>query len=147
MAFRHFGRVLIGVSVISLLVAGWALAAKPAKGAEYTGAVTGDTTETVSFTVAKSGKSLSSLNVPIAIRCQGGFGGIETKPPKSTAISKKGTFKATVKVEAINGKSFGKEIVTGKFLSSRREAGSIKGELKGLSSCHNTTLKYTTTAT
>ncbi len=148
MGVRSFGRVLVGVSVVSLLLAGIALAAKPVNGKTYSGTVTGDTTQTVSFTVAKNGKSLGSLNVPIAIRCAGGFGGIGLKAPKKIAISSKGTFKATLKAYgAGNGKSFGKETVTGKFLAGSKEAGKIKGALTGLSSCHNVTLKYTTTAT
>jgi hypothetical protein len=146
MRVRNLGRILVAVAAVSALVAGAAFAAKPAKGKTYSGRVTGSPTETVSFTVSKNGKRVTKLNVPIAIRCAGGFGGIVPKPPKKIKITKKGTFKRAVKVQGVTGKSFGKETVTGKFLKGGKESGTITGKLTGLKSCQNTKLTYTTVA-
>jgi hypothetical protein len=148
MSVTKLFRRALAAALISLLVAAAAFAAKPLKGKSYFGKVTSSPTDTLSFAVSKNGKRVTKLNVPLAIRCQSGFGGIKTKAPKKTKITKNGTFKAVVKAVSVTGKkSFGKETVTGKFLKGGKERGKISGkQLKFGAGCKGTTLKYTAVA-
>ncbi len=146
------------LAAVVLLVAGSvAFAAKPIKGAKYTGTATWTSegkavSGSISFTVSSTGKSLSfPLNSePTVEKCTGsvgGFGGITNKVPSTIKIKKNGTFKATVTYTAISGgKTFGTETITGKFLKNGHEKGKITSKNLTLEQhCVGTTGKYSTT--
>ncbi|MBV9310353.1 MAG: hypothetical protein JOZ73_05950 [Solirubrobacterales bacterium] len=150
MSLKYLCRGSIAAAVVSLLIVGVAVAAKPQKGKTYFGQTKQKAAQSISFTVSKNGKSVTNLNAPIIQKCTGpvgGFGGIKNKEPKKIKISSKGTFKVVVKFVAVVGKkSFGKETVTGTFLKGGKEKGKITSKPHIEKHCHGTTVKYSTVA-
>ena len=143
----NVGRKLAAGALASFTVlagAAVALATPPVKGKTYRGSVTGSSTETVSFKVNKTGKTVVSLAVPAAPGCQAT--GVTALPPQSAPITSKGTFTATIPLETGSRgytKPAGSETMTGTFLAGGKEKGTIKTQGQGSLSCSKT-VSYTT---
>jgi hypothetical protein len=120
---------------------GWEYKSKSAAGEEE-GAVG------LSFTVSRSGKSVSEFKIPKPpVHCEGLF---EAVTGGSARIKKNGSFKATFKImsSASEGKSVvaGKLIVTGKFAEHASEKGKLKSVFTASAvpkSCDATATYYT----
>ncbi len=108
--------------LVVLAAASVALAAHPIKGATYKGTFG---TSSISFKVAANGKKVSVFNFPVPpIGCQGGTFG--SASGGSATVSKKGTFKVTLKlVFAPLHRTNGKLVVTGKFQKGGKESGKV----------------------
>ena len=141
--------VALAVALASLTTAGSAvaaLAAKPAKGKTYSGKIERYGTP-ISFTVSRTGKSVSSFKVKYApfIFCQGG--GVTMKS-RSARVSGDGTFTDELPLYTVGGTPDGHMTVTGTFAKGGKEAGKIRVELKVVlpgSSC-NRSSPYSTKA-
>src|ERR1700683_4478093 len=102
-------------------VPAYALAAAPVKGGSYAGAYKGRPTDTISFKVSSNGKKLTGLYVSTPFKCSGGCGGVPAGTGGSAKITKKGTFKATIKLIGPGStKAIGTDTVVGTFLSHGR---------------------------
>jgi hypothetical protein len=135
------------VSATVLASAAIAFAAHPVNGEGYSGHVTGQPTETVSFKVSKDGKRVTKLLIPLVVHCPkrfGGFGGVASPSAGKATITKKGTFTKTLTVLAVTGAKAGTETVTGTFLADGKERGKIASNLTGKPKACDTTVKYTT---
>jgi hypothetical protein len=109
-----------------LATGGAALAANAIKGASYSGHYKGGVTDAISFTVSASGKQVTDLSVTTPFKCSGGCGGAVSPIGGSARISKKGKFKATLKlVEPGSTKSFGTDTVIGTFLKHGKATGTV----------------------
>ncbi len=114
------------VVVTALAWAGIALAATPVKGGSYTGAYKGKVGDSISFTVASNGKKLTGLYVATPFKCSGGCGGVPSGTGGSAKITKKGTFKATIKLTGPGStKAIGTDTVVGTFLAHGRAKGTV----------------------
>jgi hypothetical protein len=116
---------------IALVGTGVALAAKPLKGATYSGAFTGEAYNTISFKVSSNGKKVSGFNIPSPpVGCQGGAFG--SASGGTATVSKKGTFKVTLNIVfAPQHKTNGTVLVTGKFGQHGSESGKISSTFTG----------------
>jgi len=102
-------------AVILLVLATAAFAGRPVKGATYT-ARTARGGE-FSLKVASNGKRVTVDESLPPLYCQGGAGGIE-ELSKPLAISKGGSFKATISYRAIHGRVVAKLTINGTFVGS-----------------------------
>ena len=143
-------RAAVLVAVGAMAVAGpvaIAVAAKPEKGKTYKGYIVVTSTDkyAISFTVAKSGKRVSSFSMPgqFPWYCQGGGW---TYKSASAKISSKGTFTAKLPI-VDNGTStkVGTLKLTGKFASGGKESGKAITDFTKSKSCNGTS-PYSTTA-
>jgi hypothetical protein len=109
-----------------LASAGIALASNAVKGAAYSGHLAGKVGDTISFTVSPSGKKVIDLYVSTPYKCSGGCGGVESPSGGSAYITKKGTFKVTLKLENPGETtSYGSDTVTGTFLKGGEAKGKV----------------------
>jgi hypothetical protein len=123
---RHLFRCGALAAAAVLASAGIALASSATKGASYSGHYKGRPTDTISFTVSASGKKVMDLFVTTPFKCNGGCGGVESPSGGSALISKKGKFKAKLKLmEPGTTKSFGSDAVTGTFLKHGKATGKV----------------------
>jgi hypothetical protein len=109
-----------------------AFAAKPVKGAKYSGHVKGSSKTKVSFKVSSTGRKVTKLKVKPAIPSKCGSNG-HGSPPAASGKIKHGKFKITIKVTA-GGTKRKVARITGKFVKGRKEKGRVK-PLGGPSSC------------
>jgi len=124
---RHLckGGALLTAAVLAS--GGVALASNATKGASYSGHYKGGVTAAISFRVSANGKQVTDLSVTTPFKCSGGCGGAASPIGGSASISKKGRFKATLKlVEPGSTKSFGTDTVTGTFLKHGRAMGTVR---------------------
>jgi hypothetical protein len=113
-----------------------ALAAKPVKGATYSGTITrdvGTTTFPISFKVTKNGKKVSSFKLADAypVYCQGG--GFPTLGTGGSGrIRHKGTFTVKLPLKAVmTSKPDGSIVVTGRFGAHGSASGKVKTQISG----------------
>lgn len=133
-------------ATVALIGTGVALAAKPLKGATYSGSFTGEVYNTISFKVSSNGKKVSSFNIPSPpAGCQGG--GFGSASGGTATVSKQGTFKVTLNIVfAPEHKTNGTVLITGKFGKHGRQSGKISSTYTGKdfpASC-NATKSYST---
>ena len=141
--------VALAVVLASLITAGSAVAAlpaKPAKGKTYNGKIERYGTP-ISFTVSRTGKTVSNFKVKYApfIFCQGG--GVTMKS-RSARVSGNGTFTDELPLYTVGGTPDGHMTVTGTFAKGSKEAGKVTVKLKVVlpgSSC-NRSSPYSTKA-
>jgi hypothetical protein len=145
----RFRLMLILAACLSLLlvaVVGIALAAKPKPGYTYS------TPSTVSPSVyfkALSKRRLTDFSAGLALKCKsscGGFGGIRSFTLMSVKVSKKGKFKVSGNILAVNNKKLGTETVTGRFVSATEVKGKVTTHAN-LGQYEGVTKSYTATAT
>ncbi len=118
-------------AAVALATTGIALASA-IKGASYAGTYRGRPTDTISFKVSANGKMVTGLYATTPFKCNGGCGGVESVTGGSARISKKGTFKLTVKLYGPGStKSFGRDTITGTFLSHGRAKGKVSSHFDG----------------
>lgn len=130
-------RILCLTVIAALVAASVAMAAKPVKGATYSGKIRNSRnsidTYPISFKVSKSGKQVSGFKLTgdYPSYCQGGgFPQVGTKG--SGKISKQGTFTAKLPLLALGtNKADGFLIVTGKFGKGGSVSGKIKTDIAG----------------
>lgn len=127
---------LTALATAALLVfAAVALAGAPVKGAKYAGALKVSKSETVSFKVSASGKTVTNVRVLPVVPNHCGVGGT---PPAQTSVPatiKNGKFKATLNEETSNGAISGTATVTGHFLAGGKVKGVVENPLPGAPSC------------
>ena len=137
-------RIVTAGSLGAVLIAGAALASTVDKGGSYaskTGAK-----YFVSFKVSSSGRQLTALSVPIAVRCNVSAGGFASARTGSAKITKGGTFSVKLPLYGPGGSlQRGQyETVTGKFQSGGREKGTLKYGITPNKYCHGLTVGYST---
>jgi hypothetical protein len=129
-------RVVSITAIVAVLATGVALAAKPVKGATYSGSITrgvGTTTFPISFKVSNNGKKVSNVKLANAypVYCQGG--GFPTMGAGGSGrITKKKTF--SVKLPLTNfmtKKPAGSIVVSGKFGADGSASGKVKTAITG----------------
>lgn len=139
--------ILASCALLLLACVGIALAAKPKVGYTYSTPSIGSPSV---FFKATGRTKLTEFSAGLALKCKsktcGGFGGIKSFTRNSVKVSKKGTFKVTGNILAVNNKKLGTETVTGKFVSATRVTGKVTthanlGQYKGV------TKSYTATGT
>jgi hypothetical protein len=132
-------------AIVAVLVTGVALAAKPVKGATYSGSITrgvGTTTFPISFKVTKSGKHVSNFKLANAypVYCQGG--GFPTMGAGGFGrITKKKTFSVNLPLtNFMTKKPEGSIVVSGKFGAHGSASGKVKTAITGTfgKSCNGT---------
>ncbi|HTX47254.1 MAG TPA: hypothetical protein VMD48_13275 [Solirubrobacteraceae bacterium] len=128
-------RILLLTVIVVMAVAGAALAARPHRGATYTGRIerASNVTFPISFTVSKSGKKVSSFKLPDSypVYCQGG-GFPALGNGGSGAVANKGTF--TVRLPLRNLRTNAAEgslIVSGKFGAGASASGKVRTDIAG----------------
>jgi hypothetical protein len=127
---RKLSAVLLGVPFTLVALSTVALAAGPAQGGAYAGALQPVTRGiAVSFKVSKSGKQVSSLQISdIPIYCSGGGPAIPIHF-KNATISGKGTFtssaKYVIKIGPFKGQVGETFKITGRFFKGRSEQGTV----------------------
>jgi hypothetical protein len=128
-------------AVASLVAATAAVAAKPVKGATYTGTISHGSLP-ITLKVSANGKSVNvNVRTP-PLFCQGGGGGT-TQSTKAATITRGGTFNAKISY-LFHGKVVFSAKVTGKFGPGRSESGKITAVYK-TASCSGTS-SYSTHA-
>jgi hypothetical protein len=133
------------VLVACLALAAVALAAKPVKGARYSGHLAGvGSTGTVTFKVSKNGKKVTGLTVAPFFPNTCGSGGPLPKYTSKPARIKKGKFTTTVFVVTDTGTKLVAGKATGTFTAHRKEKGTLR-PLKLPKNCTKT-FKYSTKA-
>jgi len=139
-------RILALTAIVVVAAASVALAAKPVKGATYSGTIVrsiGNTSFPISFKVSKNGKTVSDFKLTndYPVYCQGG-GFPELGTGKAAKISKKGTFTAKLPLKDIHppGKGEGSVIITGTFAAHGSVSGKVKTAIGGstFKSCNGT---------
>jgi hypothetical protein len=139
--------ILASGGLVLVAAGGIALAAKPK--AEYTYSTPSLGSPSVFFK-AVSHKKLTDFSAGLALKCKaktcGGFGGVKSFSRTSVRVSKKGTFKVSGDILAVDNKKLGTETVTGKFVSATKVTGKVTthanlGQYKGV------TKRYTATGT
>jgi hypothetical protein len=129
----------VGVAV-ALVTAAVTLAAQPTKGSVYAGTTQRDH-DVVTLTISANGKKLTA-SAPIApLYCQGA-GPPSTESSKPAAISKSGSFSATI-VYMAEGKVFAKLLVSGRFTSKTLAKATARSNYLSLPSMCNGTTKFT----
>jgi hypothetical protein len=146
---------ITAVAITAVAGSAVALAAKPVKGATYSGNITKvfisqgrrfPHTWGISFKVSRNGKKVTTFEFPndYPIYCQGG--GFGTAQKGSGKVSKKGTFKVKVPLYfAPEHQHQGFLIVTGKFRKHGKESGKVKTDFTTGTVCNGTS-KYSTKA-
>jgi opacity protein-like surface antigen len=130
-------RILALTAIVAVAAASAALAAKPVKGATYTGTIVrsvGNVSFPISFKVSKNGKTVSGFKLTndYPVYCQGGgFPVLGTA--KAAKISKQGKFTAKLPLKNIRppGKGEGSVIITGKFAAHSSVSGTVKTDIGG----------------
>jgi hypothetical protein len=128
------------VSLLALVVVGAALAASQVKGGSYTGSlIPSRDGALVSFKVSSSGKQVSALTISnVPLYCSGGGKPIPVHF-KNALISSKGTFSSTGRYLVLEGPKKGqvgaKLKITGKFLKSGVEQGTLTTSYVGFANC------------
>ena len=130
-------RILCLTVVAALVAAAVAMAAKPVKGATYTGTIVrsvGNSSFPISFKVSKNGKTVSGFKLAndYPIYCQGGgFPTLGTG--RAAKISKKGTFMEKLPLKSVRspGTGEGSVIITGKFAGHGSVSGKVKTDIGG----------------
>jgi hypothetical protein len=146
-------RAVLGTIAALVITAGAgsavALAAKPVKGATYSGDITrviraaGQNhliTWAISFKVSANGKQVKSFTFAndYPIYCQGG--GFGTPQSKTVKVSSRGTFRAKLTLYfAPEHQKQGFLIVTGKFGGHGKESGSVKTDFTRFHNCNGST--------
>jgi hypothetical protein len=130
--------------LVSVAIAAVALAAKPVKGARYSGHLAGATSTTVSFKVSKNGKKVTGVTVLPFFPNSCGSGGPLPKYTSKPAGIKNGKFKTTVFVVTDTGTKLVAGKATGTFLAHGKEKGTLR-PLKLPKNCTKT-FKYTAKA-
>ena len=138
------GFLLASASLLATAAMAWAAA--PEKGKHYSGQVTTDSFDTVSFNVSSNGKEVVKLKLVVPSKCE--TGAFKPPPAHSAKITSKGTFKTTFALTsgAPSGGKAGTETVTGVFLAGGKEKGKITTHASGSLSACSTTVSYTTKA-
>jgi hypothetical protein len=130
-------RILCLTVIAALAAASVAIAAKPVKGATYSGKIRDSRnsidTFPISFKVSKSGKQVSGfkLTADYPSYCQGG--GFPTLGTKGSGkVSKQGAFTAKLPLLAIGtNKADGFLVVTGKFGKRGSVSGKVRTDIAG----------------
>ncbi|HEX3692848.1 MAG TPA: hypothetical protein VHU13_05835 [Solirubrobacteraceae bacterium] len=147
MKIKRGSRAFAAILAVALVVAAGALAAKPIKGATYSGTIkrTSNVTYTISFKVSANGKKVSDFRLlsGYPVYCEGGgFGEVKSASGK---VTDKGTF--TVKLPiyfAPTHQHQGFVIVTGSFGEHGKESGKVKTDFTKAATCNGTS-SYSTT--
>jgi hypothetical protein len=143
--------ILASGALLLLAVVGIALAAKPKAGYTYSTPSIGSPSV---FFKATSRTKLTDFSAGLALKCKsktcGGFGGIKSFTRNSVKVSKKGTFKVSGNILAVNNKKLGTETVTGKFVSATKVTGKVTthanlGQYKGVTKSYTATRVPSTT--
>jgi hypothetical protein len=143
----HPGRG-IGLALVALLLsAAVALAASPKKGGAYVGTLARGS-ETITLSVAKSGKLVAMKAAYPPLYCQGG-GGPTKQISKPAQIAGNGSFSGSIGYEfTITHKITSRLYFKGKFISKKVVTGSARSEFgvgatpqarKSLADCNGTT--------
>jgi hypothetical protein len=136
------GSAALAVAAI-LATAGIALAARPVKGAKYSGPVDVTAALTLSFKVSGSGKKVTAIKVSPSLPNSCGYGGPLPTQTSNPAKIKHGKFTAKVTDTTTNGDVSTTAKITGKFLAKRKEKGRIKATVPSNESC-NGSFSYAT---
>ncbi|HEX5309114.1 MAG TPA: hypothetical protein VFW38_08560 [Solirubrobacteraceae bacterium] len=143
---RHVPSVAVAVALIA--TTGVALAARPIRGATYSGTIKrahAGVADAISFKVSANGKKVSGFTLPngYPAYCEGGgFGEAQSASGKVTS---KGTF--TVKLPIYFAPAHqhqGFVIVTGSFGKHGKESGKVKTDFTKATTCNGTS-SYSTT--
>jgi hypothetical protein len=130
---------LPAVIVTMLVIAAGAFAAKPIKGATYSGRInrTSNVLYTIKFKVSNNGTHVSGFSVPTLVYCQGG--GFGSPLSVVAKITKAGTFKAKLPMYfAPAHVTEGYETVTGKFAKGGKVSGKVITTFTHGTSCNGT---------
>lgn len=119
------GGLLAAVAVLSS--AGIALASNAVAGRPYAGTYKGLPTDHITFTVNANGKKVIDVDANTPFHCSGGCGGVENATGGTAKISKKGTFKVTIKIlgPGLHPTVEGSDTVKGKFLKHGKAKGTV----------------------
>lgn len=149
MNIRHgVGRHLCGVGAIAVTAAiasaGVALASIAIKDASYSGHYKwmGDRAVAISFKVSANGQRVIGLEATTPFKCRV-CTGFSNATGGSAPISKGGTFKLTVKLNAGSG-IYGTDTITGMFQTHGRAKGTVSSHFYG--NPDGTTVNWTATA-
>lgn len=151
MRFRLVSILATGALLLLAAVVGTALAAKPKTGYTYSTPSIGAPSV---FFKAVGRTKLTEFSAGLALKCKsktcGGFGGIRSFTRNSVKVSKKGTFKVSGNILAVNNKKLGTETVTGKFVSATKVTGKVTthanlGQYKGVTKSYTATGMAATT--
>jgi hypothetical protein len=134
------------ITLATLVAASAALAAKPIKGATYSGTIhrSSNVAYTIKFKVSKNGTHVGGFTVPLLpVYCQGG--GFGTPQSVVAKITKKGTFQAKLPIYFAPAHSTqGFLIVTGKFAKHGKESGKATTQFTHVTACDGTSTYSTT---
>jgi hypothetical protein len=134
MSALHVRRALVIGGLIAVAIAGVASAAKPVKGATYSGTIkiSGSLTAPISFTVSSSGKKVSSFTTgQIPFGCQGAQPSFKSG---GATVSKKGKFTAKLTMffpPTQPSRTVGTLTITGKFAKHGKESGKLTSTFTG----------------
>jgi hypothetical protein len=138
-------RLMVLTLIVALAATGVAFAAKPVKGATYTGTIQRYVTFPISFKVSKNGKKVSHFKLVggYPLYCQGG-GFPNLTGAGSGSVSKKGKFTAKLPVTEKVIKPLGRAgfvIITGKFGAHGTVSGKVKTDItdKSFKTCDGST--------
>jgi hypothetical protein len=125
---------LLGCATV-LASAGFALAASPVKGGAYTGKYSDGAINGISFKVSANGKKVTDLYAETPIHCAGGCGGFSSPSGGTAKISSKGTFKVTLPIKGLGGKTtIGTDTITCTFLKHGKAKGTVSSHFNSGSS-------------
>jgi opacity protein-like surface antigen len=134
---RALSRGIAAGLALALLLAAAALAAGALKGKTYRGSLARNS-EAITLKVAKNGKTVAVSVASAPLYCQGG-GGPTKQLTKPAAISKSGSFSATIGYEfTLNHTTNSHLIIKGRFAGSK-VSGSARSEFKLAPSCDGST--------
>jgi hypothetical protein len=135
------------VALIALVAASGALAAKPTKGATYSGKINkvSNVAFTIKFKVSSDGTHVGGFSLTdLPVYCQGG--GFGQPLTRSAKITKSGTFKAKLPIYfAPTHSTEGYLNVTGKFAKGGKESGKVTTTFTHVKTCDGTST-YSTKA-
>jgi hypothetical protein len=130
----------VAIALATLALAAGALAAKPIKGATYSGKINraSNVTYPISFKVTPNGTHVTAFKVPtLPVYCQGG--GFGTPQSVAAKITRTGSFKAKLPIYFAPAHSTqGNLIVTGKFAKGGKESGKVTTSFTHVTSCDGT---------
>jgi hypothetical protein len=143
---RAVGGAAVVIAAL-LLACAVAFAAKPVKGATYSGAWKNKVGQRfgISFTVLRNGNRVKAVKLPAGapVFCNGGGFGKPVRQVKSVKISSSGAFAVTLRIySAPTKQTQGTVLVKGTFLANRRAKGTVTTKFKNAKVC-NGTVKYT----
>jgi len=125
---------LLGCAAV-LASAGFALAASPVKGGAYTGKYSDGAISAISFKVSANGKKVTDLYAQTPIHCAGGCGGFSSPSGGTARISSKGTFKVTLPIKGLGGKTtIGTDTITCTFRKHGKANGTVSSHFNSGSS-------------